>query len=247
MVFGCGKKSKAKKIVRQALADNVLTEEEIKQIDEAASKAGLSKQEISEIRQAHYMAAIQPVLNRVKRARRFSLDDEAEIQKLSENLHVVPDFAPLVPYRKLWEIETTGIFEPEPIDVEIRLGKNEQCYYVCQAVWAQIKTKRARTGYVGGSVGVRVAKGVTLRFGKAVPTYDEREEMTDISGGDLYVTNKKLIFDGDQRSTNITYGRLVNYELFTDGIGIKKTSGKPDFFRMDAIDIEFVDALLQTF
>lgn len=246
MVFGFGKKGKAKKLVRQALADNVLTEQEIRQIDQAATEAGLSEEDVGKIRQAHYKAALQPLLDRIKRTRRFSEEDEAEIRRISDNLHVTPDFTALGPYRMLWEIETTGTFDPKPINVSIRLAKNELCYYTCPAVWAQIKTKRTRMGYVGGSVGVRVAKGVTLRFGKAVPTYHEREEMTDISGGNLYVTNKKLIFDGDQRSTNITYTRLVNYELFTDGVGVKKTSGKPDFFRMDAVDIEFVDALLQT-
>lgn len=54
--------------------------------------------------------------------------------------------------------------------------------------------------YAGGSIGFRVAKGVTLRFGRAVPITSTREELVEKAGGDLYVTNKKLAFIGQAAS-----------------------------------------------
>lgn len=244
-MFGFGKKSKVKKLVKQALSDNILTGVEIKEIEAAADEANVSSDVINKIRQKHYNKLVKPTLDRIRTNRRFSPADEAEIRSMSEQLHVTPEFSDFGPYRKLWEIEETGTFEPEPIDVNIRLTKNEVCFYSAPSIWAQVKTIRKHHGYVGGSIGVRVAKGVTLRVGKAVPHYTESEEVVDISEGTLFVTNKKVVFDGDRRSTNITFGRLIAYHLYKDAIEIRKSSGKPDLFRLNPIDLEFLDALLQ--
>lgn len=127
----------------------------------------------------------------------------------------------------------------------LRLAKNERCYHIACAVWAQVKVVRKHHGYIGGSIGFRVAKGITLRLGKAVPCISENEELVDISTGQLYVTNKKLVFIGERKSTNINLDRIATYEMYSDAIEIKKISGKPDVFKLDTQDIEFIDALFQ--
>src|SRR3546814_6450809 len=92
---------------------------------------------------------------------------------------------------------------PISVEADIRLGRNEICYHYCPSVWLQMKTVREHHGYAGGSIGFRVAKGVTLRFGRAVPITSTREELVEKAGGELYVTNKKLAFIGQRSSTKI--------------------------------------------
>src|SRR3546814_20228682 len=87
-----------------------------------------------------------------------------------------------------------------------------------------MKTVREHHGYAGGSIGFRVAKGVTLRFGRAVPITSTREELVEKAGGELYVTNKKLAFIGQRSSTNVTYGRLARWEIYSDDIEVIKNS-----------------------
>src|SRR3546814_12077990 len=99
----------------------------------------------------------------VKKTRRYSPDDEEEIRDICRQLKVTPDFdqVSLQIYRKLWEVEATGRLEPEPVEADIRLGRNEICYHYCPSVWLQMKTVREHHGYAGGSIGFRVAKGVS--------------------------------------------------------------------------------------
>lgn len=240
------KNREMKKVLKEALSDGELTDDEIEEIGRRQDELGVSDEYIDEIRHKHFSNQLAPILKRIRSTSRYTPNDEEEIKTLCDKLKVTPSFeAEFTMYRKLWEIEETGTFEPTPIDVDIMLKKNEVCYHRCSSVWAQMKKYKKHTGYVGGSIGFRVAKGVTLRIGKAIPTSREYEELTDLSDGELYVTNKRLLYVGGQKSTNITYGRLVTYELFQDGIQIIKSSGKPDLFRLETADVEYVDALLQ--
>ena len=53
-------------------------------------------------------------------------------------------------------------------------------------------------------------KGISYRASTFKPQYRTWEGMADISDGTLYTTNKKVMYDGATRSTNIPYGRLVS-------------------------------------
>ncbi len=73
----------------------------------------------------------------------------------------------------------------------------------------------------------------------------KRGEQTPMSEGSLYVTNKKIVFDGSQQSANITMGRVVQTVLYRNGIEVRKSSGKPDFFEMAEAHAEYVAALIR--
>lgn len=245
-MFDFIKKRKLKSIIVEALSDGEITDAEFDKIMQAKNELGLSEDYIHNLIAKHFNKAIQPILKRIRKSRRFSLDDEKEIIAIAKKFQVTPHFVDdLKIYRSLWEIETTGTFTPSPISVPIRLNKREECYHAASSVWAQLKVVRKHSGYVGASVGFRIAKGVTLRLGKAIPSVSKSEEIVDISSGTLYVTNKRLIFVGDKKSTNITFGRIISHEIYRDGIEIRKTSGRPDIFKLDSADVEFIDALFQ--
>ena len=188
------------------------------------------------------------VISRVRRTRRFSPDDEDELRGICANLKVTTNFDMdgFRVYRHLWEAEETGRLSPEPIAADIRLGRDEDCYHCCPAIWLQMRTVRERHGSAGRSISFRVAKGMTLRFGQSVPITTTREELEEIARGSLYITNKKLVFIGSPRSTNITYGRLAQWQQWSDAIEVIKTTGRPDVFKIEPIDVEYVDGLLQT-
>lgn len=70
------------------------------------------------------------------------------------------------------------------------------------------------------------------------------EELTALSNGMLYVTSKRLLFAGDARSTNIGFKKIIDGEVFSDAVKIEKTTGKPDFFMMDAARARFILSLI---
>ncbi|MDF2765674.1 MAG: hypothetical protein K0S81_2668 [Rhodospirillales bacterium] len=90
-------------------------------------------------------------------------------------------------------------------------------------------------------------KGVSYRVGSVTPQYHSWDGLADIASGALYITNKKLVFNGDHRSSAVNYSRIIGYQLYTDGIEIKKTSGKNDVFEMEGAAAEYTVALVNHF
>lgn len=251
-MLGFIKNRKLRKAIDKALADHVITDAEIEAINRLQVELGLADDKAQREYEKKVRGLVEKltgkVVARVQASRRFSPEDEQELMDICRQLKVKPelDLDSFRVYRKLWEVEETGRLEPEPIEADIRLARGESCYHRCPASWLQLRTVREHHGYVGGSIGIRVAKGVTLRFGRAVPITTTREQLTPLASGGLYVTNKKIAFVGSPRSTNVTYGRLARWELWQDAIEVIKNSGKPDVFRIAPVDIEYIDALLQT-
>jgi len=241
-------KKKIKQQLLNMLDDEMLTDREENELREHAQELGLTEKEYIEIRTTIFNDSISSILKKIKKSKRYSPDDEIALKKISEQQQVNIDFSLdfLTQYRQLWEIENTGEFTPQSIDVHIRLTTNEICYFEAISEWKREKRIKKHKGYIGGSIGFRVAKGVTFRVGKAVPLYDEYDDIVSISEGTLYVTNKKIVFIGDKKSTNITLGKFADYELYRDAIKINKTSGPPDIFTLNEDDMLLLDALLQT-
>ena len=245
-MFTFSKKKRLENKLRAALADGVLTDDEYKEILTLRDALRIDDNVLIELRSKLYFEKIGPIVQEIENRGRFSPEDEARCRAIAEGSQI--EFLPgesLQKARALWQLETSNTFEPREIETRVRLGRGERCYLSCGAAWFQNKTRKISQGYVGGSVGFRIAKGVTLRVGRAVPISTTTQGFVRIADGTLYVTNKKLLFVGEHKSTNITMGRLADYHLFKNGIEIKKTSGPADFFELAKLDIEYLDALLQ--
>jgi hypothetical protein len=244
-MFSFFRNRKFRKDLEQAVADGVLTDEEVRFLEKRSEQLGIDQEFVNNIRSDHVRQQLKPFLEKVKNARRYSPDDEYALNRLAKNLRFEPQLGPeFVMYRALWELESTGSMTLRPIHAGVILTRGEECYHSAGAFWNQVKRVRERTGYVGGAVSFRVAKGVRFSVGRAVPTYNEYEGLMEVSPGILYVTNKKIVFRGNKKSTNISFGRLFDYTLYSDGIELHKTSGKPDVFLMDPPDPEYVAALI---
>ncbi len=241
----------AKKIVKRKmldmLSDGVLTESEEDQLSKYAKELGLNQASYDEVRTVLFDEKTKPIFSKIRRTKRYSPDDEEALKQIAKNQQVNLKFADnlFALYRQLWEIERTGKYTLTAIDTDIRMSNSEECYFETPSTWKREKHIRKHQGYIGGSIGFRITDGITLRVGRALPVYDEYDSIEPISDGMLYVTNKKIVFVGDKKSTTITFGRFANYELYKDAIQINKTSGPPDIFMVDEDDILLLDALLQ--
>lgn len=240
-------KKKLEKKYQEALADGIITDQEFDELKHYVKELGLKSDDLENLQSKYFKKSSDPLIKSIINNRRYSPEDEKKLLEISKNhdisLSLTGDIGIM---RKLWEIENTGEFTPDTIEPSgIRLQKNEVCFYETPAVWSQLKIVKEHKGFIGSSIGFRVAKGVTLRVGRAFPVGNISEELVDICDGIFYVTNKKLQFIGSKRSTSITYKRLVNYNLFSDAIEFQKTTGKNDMFSFRSIDAEYIDAILQ--
>jgi hypothetical protein len=91
--------------------------------------------------------------------------------------------------------------------------------------------------YSGVTSSVRIVKGLYWRSGSIATQRVTREELTGIDSGTLYVTNKRLVFDGQKRNTAIRYSSVIGIQVYRDAVEIEKSSGRNPYFMLDDTEI----------
>ncbi len=156
---------------------------------------------------------------------RFSPDEEKKLEDLKRNLNVDFKFDDQLRWKmqklKLyWELENL----PLPVILPgIIFQKNEICHLQILSVqWYELRTVRQRVGYTGYSTSIRIAKGFYLRSGSYTPRTYTSEQMKLINSGTLYLTNKRIIFDGNAKNSNIRLEKIISFTPYNDGVEISK-------------------------
>lgn len=168
-------------------------------------------------------------------------EDVAEIEQLRKRFNVRLTWKGTADlFRTIYLIESKNQL-PTPVSVDLMLGPNEVCYYSTATTWHQSRVHSR--GYSGASISVPSGiRGVRFRFGGYTP--NRVEEMTPLSRGVLYVTSKRLLFDGDARNITINIQKIVNGHMYSDCVKIEKSTGKPDLFSMNAAEARCVLSLI---
>jgi ribosomal protein L40E len=102
------------------------------------------------------------------------------------------------------------------------LKRNENTSLIMHNI--TLREPRAVRQTVGGYGGptFRVAKGVNFRLGGVAARSESHEELRNIDMGTLVLTNKRLIFIGSKRTTNIDLTKIIAIEPYKDGIGSQR-------------------------
>ena len=113
----------------------------------------------------------------------------------------------------------------------VMLKKNETpIYAVYDVTLREPRAVRKSTGGYGGA-SIRIAKGVTLHTGRTGSTSQSHDEIKDIDRGKLLITNKRLIFLGNNRTTNIDLNKIVAITSTKDMIQVQRSNKqKPEYF-----------------
>lgn len=137
------------------------------------------------------------------------------------------DFVPadeLELYRQMWAADNG---ELPNILVDIHLQRGEICHATFHAAWAEHRTVTTRVRYDGYVTSVRIMKGVRYRVGSYRPVRETRDVLRTLDEGRVYVTSKRVIFQGAALNKSVTYSSLLSVVPYSDGIELEKASGKP--------------------
>ncbi len=235
-------------VVDQVVADHELTEEEAQQLDRTRESLGLAS---TAAERAYAQAAhgiLQTYLFRAIEDGRYSPAEEAQLydvaRKLGVNLQL--DAATqhrLARLRQYWEIESG---EPTPNAVDINLQRGEQCYFTTAVNWYEMRTETRSTRYSGPVARVRIAKGVYWRIGEVKAQRITQEVLRLIDSGTVYLTNKRLIFMGGRKNTTLRLNKIMDYEVFSNGVQLQKDAGKSPFLEFSD-DVDIFALLLERF
>ena len=116
--------------------------------------------------------------------------------------------------------------------VSINLPATEQCYYYANIEWLETRRVTKRVNYSGPTYRMKIAKGLYYRVGSISPQRITSDELQVIDRGTVYVTNKRIIFTGAMKNTNILLGKILSIIPYSDGVGIEKDSGKSPILRV---------------
>lgn len=218
-----------KTIFENAISDGRLTQQTEDRLDRLAQRIGLSDKVSSKISENARKAYISNYVGRIISDERYSPDEEKELDEIAKSLKVDLSFDKDLRWRleklKLyWQIENL----PLPvISPGIILQKTETCHIQINNVgWHELRVVTQRVGYTGYSSSIKIAKGFYLRTGSYRPRSYKTEQMKLIDTGILYLTNKRIIFAGRLKNSNIRLEKIIGFSPYSDGVEIQKDTGK---------------------
>lgn len=112
------------------------------------------------------------------------------------------------------------------ITAPFNLQSGETCHWAGEARWFELRKHTKRVAYSGFVVSVPIVKHVRYRVGTIAPTFQSSEVLAEIDVGRLYVTNKRVFFDGRAKNTTLRFSAIAAVQLFNGGITIEKQTGR---------------------
>jgi Chloroplast envelope transporter len=173
-------------------------------------------------------------LQKIVADQKISPDEWNELNQIAKNLNVTLSIddatqQQLEKFKLYWLIEN-GTLPTK--DIEITLPRNEHCYFSMDADWLETRTITKRINYGGPALRIKIMKGVYYRAGSVGVQRVTSEELTLIDSGIIYITNKRIIFVGSNKSANIQLSKILSVSPYSDGVGIEKDSGKSPVIRV---------------
>lgn len=215
-----------RQIFRSALHDGRLTEQEITHINDFFRESELSQEEFNAVRDQTVVEAIETAIA----DRMMSPTEVSSLRQIAQALSL-PDYAMTYLEERihyfsfLHSLATLPIEQlPATYSSTVNLQRGEIDYF--SAFGNMLEERVINRQIVGKSQGVsiRLMKGVSYRVGQSRGQIVSQIGMVPISFGELTVTSKRLVFSGDRKSVNAPYDKIINMELFTDGLRFSVTS-----------------------
>lgn len=210
-------KPRYERLLREVLTDGQITLEERRRLEKLATDLRIGKQLAARLQLAEAQVAFRSILEAALVDRLLTSEERVRIDQVSKELGFNLDPATQVQFDRAhlrWFFASQA--ELPSINVPITLQKGESCHFYCNVSWQEMRKERVRG-----------------------ESYDE---LKTIDVGTLYVTNKRLLFDGAAKNTTIKYEALVRINAYLDGISFERGSGKTVY--LTPSDAELADLLV---
>jgi len=223
------------KRLEEVLQDHQINEEESNFLQKLQNDLRLCDETINKVHREKAGDIYKQLMDEAISDERLSPDEEEELAELATNLGLDVDFdeatkKKLARYRLYWQIENGEL--PEE-DVRINLYKNETCYFHSRIDWYEHRHVTKRLNYSGPTLRIKIAQGLYWRAG-SLSGHTTSEDVTKyIDSGELYLTNKRILFIGSRKNKRIYLKRILDFDAYTNGVQVQKVAGKSPFFASD--------------
>lgn len=173
---------------------------------------------------------VEECVKEIVEDKKISPEEEKELQEMCRSLDVRLDWGDLehvyARFKENWQLEYGPL---QPVDTEIKLQKRESCFATRDVAWHETRRRTTRVGYSGPTARLRIMKGVYWRVGNVGVQRVSEDVMTHIDSGTVYLTTKRLIFMGTKGNKTIRFPKILDYEIYSNGLSIQKDAGESPF------------------
>jgi tellurite resistance protein len=231
--------------VDAVVADGDLSASDRERLDQLAKALRLPREVAERVSLNARNALLAASTSRAVSDGRLSPQEMADLNALARSLDIqfaidAPTQATFDRCALLWRIENG---EPPVVSAPISLQRGETCHAIAAAIWHELRTRTQRINYGGPVASIRICKGLRYRIGSVQVQRITREELVEVDRGTLYLTNKRVIFDGARKNTAIRLSALLAFTPCTDGVILEKASGKSPHLVLSG-DTELFHAIL---
>lgn len=232
-------------VLVDALADGSLSILERDRLAAVAAGLSLTPAQVDEIYKVEATKAIQFAFSLALEDRRYSEQEEARLRAMAHELDVTiqhpPETAAILDrFRLLARIDKGDL---PIVATPLRLSAGETCHASLPASHCEMRAQTQRINYSGPTASIRICKGVRWRMGSMQVQRVQRDVMTTLDTGVLYVTSTRLLFDGANKNATIALPTITGFTVHADALQVSKSRGRDAYF-LTTEDPEVTGAVL---
>lgn len=226
--------------VKGAVSDGVLDDVEKEKLEKLKAHLQIPTDVAKEIYSKSAGRILQGFIDGAVANERISPSEERQMNDIARSLGIDPKIdsksvAMLERYKLYWQIENGQLPEIVPT---INIRKQETMHFSTFVQWMEERRVVKRRNYAGPTGRIKLAKGVYYRVGSLRINNITKDEWQRIDSGQLYLTNKRLIFMGAKGNKTIQINSILAIEPYSNGVDIQKERGKSPFLELsDNVDI----------
>ena len=215
-----------------AISDGVVSDQELQYINGYFSDSELTEDDFRTLKSEIYFQVVQ----RATADRRITENELQSLNHIANRLEIPQYVQDQVATQVNYFAEIARIEAGGPLSTGqpsgLILKKDEVCYLSLPA--DLIEERVVARNYSGRSHGVsiRLMKGVSYRVGQQRGQMVSQTGLVNISDGYFIITNMRLVFSGSRKSVATDLNKLLDLEVFADGLKIASTTRqKPTFIK----------------
>ena len=220
----------------EAISDGRLSKEEKQFLSDLEQTLSLPKELSSKIAEEAKKGFFQSYIETVSEDSRLSPDEEKELHAIATSLGIKLSSSSgtskkLNQLKHYWSLEN---LELPQIETELKLQKQEVCYFECPNVnWLKVSGRNWTV--------VNLNSNPKEVFTGKESTIDSvyRHQLTRVDSGKIYLTDQRIIFEGLEKKTTIKFDKILRIKTFSDGIEILRETGKNPILRFSEKADEF--------
>ncbi len=128
---------------------------------------------------------------------------------------------------KAKRVELVESIDEEKYGIKIPKGQVMRAQLESPIQLARYKKVTERVGYAGPRAKIKIAKGLSYNFGTSRVKVKEQDKLNIVAKGNLYITNKSIIHNGDTKVSKIPLNKIIDLGVEGDYLFIKKDTGAP--------------------